>query len=94
MAHRCAILDDYQNVARKVTDWSKVEGDLDIKVFSEHLGSQVGGQLAIARPPQEERHDGKRKQEQRRVHAEGHQHCHRHECDEECQENHEELIPL
>jgi len=36
--HRCAILDDYQNVALKVTDWSKVAGDLDIKVFSEHLG--------------------------------------------------------
>ena len=36
--HRCAILDDYQNVALKVTDWAKVAGDLDIKVFSEHLG--------------------------------------------------------
>ena len=36
--HRCAILDDYQNVALKVTDWSKVAGDLDIKVFSDHLG--------------------------------------------------------
>jgi phosphoglycerate dehydrogenase-like enzyme len=36
--HRCAILDDYQNVALKVTDWSKVAGDLDLKVFSEHLG--------------------------------------------------------
>jgi phosphoglycerate dehydrogenase-like enzyme len=36
--HRCAILDDYQNVTLKVTDWSKVAGDLDIKVFNEHLG--------------------------------------------------------
>jgi D-3-phosphoglycerate dehydrogenase len=35
---RCAILDDYQNVALTVTDWSKVKGDLDIKVFNEHLG--------------------------------------------------------
>jgi phosphoglycerate dehydrogenase-like enzyme len=35
---RCAILDDYQNVALKVTDWSKVAGDLDIKVFNQHLG--------------------------------------------------------
>ena len=35
---RCAILDDYQNVALKVTDWSKVAADLDIKVFNEHLG--------------------------------------------------------
>jgi phosphoglycerate dehydrogenase-like enzyme len=36
--HRCAILDDYQNVALGVTDWSKVTGDLDIKVFNAHLG--------------------------------------------------------
>jgi phosphoglycerate dehydrogenase-like enzyme len=35
---RCAILDDYQNVALTVTDWSKVKGDLDIKVFNQHLG--------------------------------------------------------
>jgi D-3-phosphoglycerate dehydrogenase len=37
---RCAILDDYQNVVLKITDWSKVSGDLDIKVFDQHLGSQ------------------------------------------------------
>src|SRR5688572_32101202 len=36
--YRCAILDDYQNVALSVADWSKVKGDLDIKVFNEHLG--------------------------------------------------------
>jgi phosphoglycerate dehydrogenase-like enzyme len=36
--YRCAILDDYQNVALKVADWSKVSGDLDIKVFNQHLG--------------------------------------------------------
>src|SRR5262249_41685814 len=36
--HRCAILDDYQNVALKLADWSKVKDDLDIKVFTEHLG--------------------------------------------------------
>jgi phosphoglycerate dehydrogenase-like enzyme len=35
---RCAILDDYQNVALKMADWSKVAGDLDIKVFDKHLG--------------------------------------------------------
>ena len=38
MALRCAILDDYQNVVMKVADWSKVMGDIDIKVFHEHLG--------------------------------------------------------
>ena len=38
--HRCAILDDYQNIALKMADWSSVANDLDIKVFNEHLGSQ------------------------------------------------------
>ncbi len=36
--HRCAILDDYQSVALEMADWSKVAGDLDIKVFSAPLG--------------------------------------------------------
>src|SRR5258705_4564869 len=36
--YRCAILDDFQNVALKVADWSKVTGDVDITVFNEHLG--------------------------------------------------------
>ena len=36
---RCAILDDYQNVALTSADWSKVTNDIDIKVFNEHLGS-------------------------------------------------------
>jgi phosphoglycerate dehydrogenase-like enzyme len=40
MAVRCAILDDYQNVALQMADWSPVANDLDIKVFNEHLGSQ------------------------------------------------------
>jgi phosphoglycerate dehydrogenase-like enzyme len=38
MAVRCAILDDYQNVVLKSADWSKVKGDVDFKVFNEHLG--------------------------------------------------------
>jgi phosphoglycerate dehydrogenase-like enzyme len=38
MAVRCAILDDYQNVALKSADWSTVKGDVDIKVFDTHLG--------------------------------------------------------
>jgi phosphoglycerate dehydrogenase-like enzyme len=37
--HRCAILDDYQSVALNMADWSKVMGDLDIKVFSEPMGA-------------------------------------------------------
>jgi phosphoglycerate dehydrogenase-like enzyme len=39
MPPRCAILDDYQNVALSMADWSKVAGDLEIKVFNDHLGS-------------------------------------------------------
>ena len=35
MAYRCAILDDYQNVALKLADWSKISKDVDIKVFTE-----------------------------------------------------------
>jgi phosphoglycerate dehydrogenase-like enzyme len=38
MAARCAILDDYQNVALKIGDWSKLKGDVDFKVFNAHLG--------------------------------------------------------
>jgi phosphoglycerate dehydrogenase-like enzyme len=39
MPLRCAVLDDYQNVARTFADWSKVESDVEITVFNEHLGS-------------------------------------------------------
>jgi phosphoglycerate dehydrogenase-like enzyme len=39
MTLRCAILDDYQNVALSSADWSKVSGDIEIKVFNEHLGN-------------------------------------------------------
>jgi D-3-phosphoglycerate dehydrogenase len=35
MAHRCAILDDYQNVALKLADWSKITKDVEVKVFTE-----------------------------------------------------------
>ncbi len=39
MLLRCAILDDYQNVALTLADWSKVKAEIEIKVFNEHLGS-------------------------------------------------------
>ncbi len=39
MAVRCAILDDYQNVALKLADWGKVQDRVEIKVFQEHIGS-------------------------------------------------------
>ena len=39
MPLRCAILDDYQNVALTMADWSRVKDDIEIKVFNEHLGA-------------------------------------------------------
>src|SRR5438132_11413668 len=39
MRYRCAVLDDYQNVALSLADWSKVSGDVDIKVFNEPFKS-------------------------------------------------------
>ncbi len=41
MKHRLAILDDYQNVALKLADWSAVKGDLDITVFDQPLGDEA-----------------------------------------------------
>ena len=38
MAYRCAILDDYQNVALQVADWSKIKGEVEVKVFNQALG--------------------------------------------------------
>ncbi|MBO0759261.1 MAG: D-2-hydroxyacid dehydrogenase family protein [Bradyrhizobiaceae bacterium] len=38
MKYRCAVLDDYQNVALKMADWSKVAGDVEVKVFDAPLG--------------------------------------------------------
>src|SRR5262249_61388285 len=38
--YRCAILDDYQNVALKAADGSKVTRDLDIKVCNAHIDGQ------------------------------------------------------
>jgi D-3-phosphoglycerate dehydrogenase len=39
MAVRCAILDDYQNIALSSADWSSVKNDVAVTVFNEHLGS-------------------------------------------------------
>jgi phosphoglycerate dehydrogenase-like enzyme len=38
MPIRCAILDDYQNAALKMADWSSVMADLDITVFDKPTG--------------------------------------------------------
>lgn len=34
---RVAILDDYQNVARQMSDWSVLPSDVEIQVFQDHL---------------------------------------------------------
>src|SRR5215468_3757478 len=34
MRYRCAVLDDYQNVALKFADWGQIAADVDVAVFS------------------------------------------------------------
>ena len=36
--HRCALLDDYQNVALGLADWSKLAGEVEFTVFNAPLG--------------------------------------------------------
>ena len=38
MRYRCAVLDDYQNVAPRMADWSGVAKDIDVTVFNRGLG--------------------------------------------------------
>jgi phosphoglycerate dehydrogenase-like enzyme len=45
MPHRCAILDDYQNVATKLTDWTIP--DVEIKVFNEPFADQKASVAAL-----------------------------------------------
>ena len=40
MRYRCAVLDDYQNVALTMADWSTVSRDIDVTVFNEGLGDR------------------------------------------------------
>jgi D-3-phosphoglycerate dehydrogenase len=40
MPYRCAILDDYQNVALALADWSPVNGEVDVTVFNQSLGGE------------------------------------------------------
>jgi phosphoglycerate dehydrogenase-like enzyme len=37
MKYRCAILDDYQNVALKMADWSKLADQVDVTVFNDYI---------------------------------------------------------
>jgi len=38
MPYRCAVLDDYQNAALQMADWSAVTKDVDVTVFNQRLG--------------------------------------------------------
>lgn len=40
MRYRCAILDDYQNVALTLADWASLKDKIDITVFDKPFGSQ------------------------------------------------------
>ena len=42
MQHRCAVLDDYQNVAMQTADWSPVAKEVEIEVFHRPLGDEAG----------------------------------------------------
>jgi phosphoglycerate dehydrogenase-like enzyme len=41
MQHRCAVLDDYQNVAMQTADWSLIAKDVEIEVFQRPLGDEA-----------------------------------------------------
>jgi D-3-phosphoglycerate dehydrogenase len=44
---RAAILDDYQNVAKRMADWSPIAKDVEITVFDEPFGSQEAAIAAL-----------------------------------------------
>jgi phosphoglycerate dehydrogenase-like enzyme len=46
--YRCAILDDYQNVALSMADWSSVIGDIDVTVFNAPFENAAEAQRALA----------------------------------------------
>src|SRR6516162_6209425 len=37
MRYRCAVLDDYQDVAMTLADWGKIAGDVDVTVFNKPM---------------------------------------------------------
>jgi D-3-phosphoglycerate dehydrogenase len=48
MTYRCAVLDDYQNVALSLADWSSLNGEVDVTVFNQSLGGQDEVVAALA----------------------------------------------
>jgi len=39
MRYRCAVLDDYQNVAMRLADWGRIASDVDVTVFNKHMSA-------------------------------------------------------
>jgi D-3-phosphoglycerate dehydrogenase len=48
MTYRCAILDDYQDVALKMADWSAVAKDVELKVFNQPFASAEAAVEALS----------------------------------------------
>ena len=48
MRYRCAVLDDYHNIALASADWSAVTGDVDITVFNQPFASAEEAKRALA----------------------------------------------
>jgi phosphoglycerate dehydrogenase-like enzyme len=45
---RCAILDDYQNVALSIADWSALSGRAELTAFNEHIADRAALAAALA----------------------------------------------
>ncbi|MFB5189441.1 D-2-hydroxyacid dehydrogenase family protein [Alicyclobacillus fastidiosus] len=37
---RCAVLDDYQNIALSMADWSSITNNVEVRVFNQHFSSE------------------------------------------------------
>ncbi|MFF3850091.1 D-2-hydroxyacid dehydrogenase family protein [Streptomyces sp. NPDC002328] len=48
MPFRCAVLDDYQNVATTIADWSPLGDRVEVVAFTEHFGTEDELALALA----------------------------------------------
>jgi len=46
--HSCAILDDYQNAALSVADWSPLAGQVNVRTFNEHFEDREALAKALA----------------------------------------------
>lgn len=47
MRYRCAVLDDYQNVALSMADWSTVTGDVAVTVFNDRFDDEAAVTRAL-----------------------------------------------